>query len=62
MDLFDPTSDCEAMYHGEEVLAKFLEAGCQPSHVLQLTEEPLDDVALGVEIGVVRDRFSRIAL
>jgi len=50
------------MYHGEEVLAKFLEAGCQPSHVLQLTEEPLDDVALGVEIGVVRDRFSRIAL
>ncbi len=56
VDSIDPASDCEDVDHGEEVAAELFEARCQSSHVLHAAEETLDDVALGVEPGVVGDR------
>jgi len=42
--------------HGEEVLGELFEARCQSPHILHSAEETLDDVALGLERGVVGDR------
>ncbi|VAW07355.1 hypothetical protein MNBD_ALPHA05-112, partial [hydrothermal vent metagenome] len=42
--------------------AKFFEPCGQPAHIFHLTEEPLDDVALCIKAGIVRDWFARIAL
>ncbi len=61
MDSIDPASDCEDVDHGEEVAGELFEARCQSSHILHAAEETLDDVALGVEPGVVGDRVSGCA-
>ncbi|KFD28027.1 hypothetical protein IH86_11400 [Sphingobium yanoikuyae] len=37
------------MHHGEEVVGEFIIAGCDATEVLQLREEPFDQVALAVE-------------
>lgn len=49
------------MYHGNDVPAKFFKASSEPSHVFYLSEESLDNVAHGVESGVMCDRLSRVA-
>jgi hypothetical protein len=62
VDSIAPAPECKDVQHRAEVDCSFLEAGCEPSHVFHFAEEAFDDVALGVEIFVVGDRFSRIAL
>ena len=60
MDSIDPAFDSEDMEHCEEVLCVFFEAGGQSAHILHLAKEPLDDIAHGIEISIVRDRFSGV--
>ena len=60
MDSIDPASDCEHVYHVVEVDGVFFKPGCQPSHVLHLAEEPLDNVPHGVEVLIVPDWFPGI--
>lgn len=60
MDSITPQPDCEDVYHGEEVSVEFFEPGCQPSHILHLAEEPLDDISHGIEIYVMWDWLSGI--
>ena len=55
MDSIDPAFCCEQIYHVDEVPSRFLEPGCEPSHVFHLAEEAFDDVAHGVKARVVRD-------
>ena len=61
MDSIDPASDCEDLYHGEEVSGGFLEPGRQSPHVFHFAEEALDDISLGIEIGIVRDWRTLVA-
>ena len=60
MDSITPLSDGEDMQHGEKVSAEFFESGCQSSHVLHFAEEPLNNIAHGIEICVMRDRVSGV--
>ena len=62
MDSIDPAFCCEEIYHVDEVAARLLEPRCEPSHVFHLAKEAFDDIAHGVEIGVVRGGISRIRL
>jgi hypothetical protein len=60
VDSIAPLPDSEDVYHGEEVLGKLFEAGCQPSHILHFAEEPLNDIAHPIEVFIMRDWFSGV--
>jgi len=60
VDSIDPTPDCKHVYHVVEVDGVFFKSGCQPSHVFHLAEEPLDDIAHGIEVLVMWDWFLRV--
>lgn len=49
-----PQSSGGEQHGGEEVPGKLGEAGCDTAEVLELAEEPLDEVALAVEVSVDR--------
>jgi len=51
----NPAYDCIDLCHGEEVSGGFLEPIGQASHVFHFAKEALDDISLGIEIGIVRD-------
>ena len=61
MDSIDPAFDGEDMEHCEEVLCIFLEPCGEPAHVFHFAKEPLDNIAHGIEVGIVRNRLARIA-
>lgn len=56
MDSIEPASDRKHVDHVVEIACCFFEACYEPSHVLHFAEEALNDVAHGIEIGIVRDR------
>ncbi len=60
MDSIEPAPDREHIDHIVEVERCFLEACCEPSHVLHFAEEPLDDIAHGIEVGIVFNGFARV--
>lgn len=62
MDSIEPASDCEHIDHIVEAESGFLEAGCEPAHVLHPAEETFDDISHGVEVRVVCNRFTGIRL
>ncbi len=62
MDSIQPASDCEDVEHGQEVFLQLFVACGQPPHILHPAEEPLDQVAHGIEFWVMRDRRLRVGL
>ncbi len=44
------------MQHCEEIPAELFKSGCEPAHVLHFAKEPLDHVAHGIKVRVVRDQ------
>ena len=55
MDSIQPTPDCKDMDHRQEVAFQFFISGGQPSHILHPAKEPLHEVSLCMDIGVMRD-------
>lgn len=58
----DPETGGSQSESGEEVSCELIEVGGDPAEVLQLVEEPLDEVALAVDLGIDRATDADVAL